>query len=105
MIEEHLSRIRSQEETAKARVADAEAKAAELVERSREDGAKHIDDVSIEARETERSLLAAARRGADEKIAVLRAENAKRLASLVVLAKKNEAKAIDMIVKAFREGA
>ena len=105
MIEEHLSRIRSQEEAAKSRVAEAEIKAAELVEKSREDGAKHLDDVRGEAHEIERSLMAAARWSADERISMLRAENAKKLAALVVLAKKNRERAVEMIVKAFRGGA
>lgn len=104
MIEEHLNRIRAQEEAAKARIAEAERSAAGLVEESREEGGKHLDDVAIEAREQERSLMAAARRGADEKIAVLRAENAKKLAALSVVAKKNKDRAIEMIVTVFREG-
>ena len=104
MIEEHLKRIRAQEEAAKASIAEAERSAAALVEKSREEGGKHIADVAIEAREQERSLMAAARRGADEKIAVLRAENAKRLAALSVVAKKNKDRAIEMIVRVFREG-
>lgn len=105
MIEEHLSRIRAGEDEAKARIAEAEARAVELVEKSREDGARHLDDVRGEALETERSLMAAARRGADEKISMLRAENAKKLAALAVLAKKNQERAVEMIVKAFRGGA
>jgi vacuolar-type H+-ATPase subunit H len=105
MIEEHLSRIRSKEEEARARTAEAAARAAELVERAREDGRRHVEDVKVEAAELERSLMAASRRSADEKISGLRAENAKKLAALVVLAKKNQSKAVETIVKEFRQGA
>jgi hypothetical protein len=86
MIEEHLSRIRSKEEEARAHSAEAAVRAAELAE-------------------LERSLMAASRRSADEKIAGLRAEDAKKLAALSVLAKKNLAKAVETILKEFRQGA
>ena len=105
MIEEHLSRIRSKEEEARARTAEAALRAAELVEKAREDGGTYLDDVAMEVAELERSLMAASRRSADEKIAGLRAEDAKKLAALSVLAKKNQAKAVETTVKEFRQGA
>jgi vacuolar-type H+-ATPase subunit H len=105
MIEEHLSRIRSKEEQARTRTAEASARAAELVERARDDGAKGLGDTAVEVAELERSLMAAARRSADEKISRLRAENAKRLAALIVLAKKNHEKAVETVINEFRRGA
>ena len=105
MIEEHLSLIRSKEAESKERIAGAEARAVELVEKERENAVKLLDEERLKAAELERSLLAAARRNADERISVLRAENAKRLAGLAVLAKKSYEKAIEMILKEFREGA
>jgi vacuolar-type H+-ATPase subunit H len=104
MIEEHLDRIRSKEEEAHSRLADAGARAADLVEQARRDGGKHLDDVRADAGERERSGLAAARRAADERISALRAENAKRLAALVVFAKKNRKRCIEMITEEFRAG-
>jgi vacuolar-type H+-ATPase subunit H len=105
MLEEHLSRIRAAEDEARARVAAAEGKAGLLVEEAHEGGRKSLDDARMAAVELERSLLAAARRSADERVSVLRAENAKRLAGLAILAKKSYEKAIDMILKEFRTGA
>jgi hypothetical protein len=105
MIEEHLDLIRSKEAESKERIAGAEAKAVEFVEKERERAASLLDEERLKAAELERSLLAAARRNADEKVSALRAENAKRLAGLAVLAKKSYEKAIDMILKEFREGA
>jgi vacuolar-type H+-ATPase subunit H len=105
MIEEHLGLIRSKEAESKERIAEAGAGAAGLVEKERENAGKLLDEERLKAAELERSLLAAARRNADEKVSALRAENAKRLAGLAVLAKKSYEKAIDMILKEFREGA
>lgn len=104
MIEEHLNLIRSKEAQSRDRIAAAEAEAAALVERERENAAKLLDEEKLKAAELERSLLAAARRNADQRISALRAENAKKLAGLAVLAKKNYEKAIDSILKEFREG-
>jgi vacuolar-type H+-ATPase subunit H len=104
MIEEHLNLIRSKEADSRERIAAAEAEASALVERERDNAAKALDEERLKAAELERSLLAAARRNADERIRVLRAENAKKLAGLAVVAKKNYAKAIDTILKEFREG-
>lgn len=105
MIEEHLGLIRSKEAESKERIAGAEAKAVELVEKERERAGKLLDEERLQAAELERSLLAAARRNADARVSALRAENAKRLAGLAVLAKRGYEKAIDMILKEFREGA
>jgi vacuolar-type H+-ATPase subunit H len=105
MIEEHLKRIRSKEEEARSRLASGKAEADAIVEKAREEGIRHLDEARTALSETERSLIAAARRSADEKISVLRAENAKKLAALVVLARKNQAKAIEMILKEFHGGA
>jgi hypothetical protein len=104
MIEEHLNLIRSKESESRERIAAAEADASALVERERDNAVKLLDEERLKAAELERSLLAAARRNADERISALRAENAKRLAGLAVLAKKNYEKAIDTILKEFREG-
>jgi len=104
MIEEHLSRIRSKEEEFKRRSVEAELRATEIVEKARADGEKHLDEVRMETAELERSLMASARRTADEKISGLRAENAKRLAALAVLAKKNHDKAVETIQKEFSRG-
>lgn len=104
MIEEHLNLIRSKESQSRDRVAAAEAEASALVERERDNAAKLLDEERLKAAELERSLLAAARRNADEKISALRAENAKKLAGIAVLARKSYEKAIDSILKEFREG-
>jgi len=104
MIEEHLSRIRLKEEESKMRLSAAEVEAAERIEKAHEDGVKHLDDVRMECADLERSFVASARRNADEKISGLRAGNAKRLAALSVLAKKNREKALEMFMKEFREG-
>jgi vacuolar-type H+-ATPase subunit H len=105
MIEEHLSRIRSKEEESKARIAAAEGKASMLVEKAHEGGRQHLDEVRMAAAELERSLLAAARRSAEKRVSELRAENAKRLAALTVLAKKNQEQALESLTKEFRSGA
>ena len=104
MIEEHLNLIRSKETESRDRIAAAEAEASALVERERDNAVKLLDEERLKAAELERSLLAAARRNADQRISALRAENAKKLAGLAVLAKKNYEKAIDSILKEFREG-
>ncbi len=104
MIEEHLNLIRSKESQSRDRIAAAEAEASALVERERDNAAKLLDEERLKAAELDRSLLAAARRNADEKISALRAENAKKLAGIAVLARKSYEKAIDSILKEFREG-
>ena len=104
MIEEHLNRIRSKEDESRSRLAAAEAEASELVEKARASGTSHLDDVQTECGELERSLMAAARRNADERIAALRAESAKKLAALAVLARKNQEKALEIIMREFHEG-
>jgi len=104
MIEEHLSRIRLKEEESKMRLSAAEVEAAAHIEKERENGVRHLGDVRMECAELERSLIATARRNADEKISGLRAGSAKRLAALAVLARKNQGKALETIVKEFREG-
>jgi len=104
MIEEHLNRIRATEDESRSRLAAAEAEAAELVEKARASGMQHLDEVRTECGELERSLMAAARRNADGRIGALRAESAKKLAALAVLAHKNQEKALEIIVKEFHEG-
>jgi len=104
MIEEHLKAIGDREKGAQERIREARSNAEEILEREREAGEKRIEEVRVEAVDLERSLFSGARRSADEKIAALRAENAKRVAALTVVAKKNRDKAIDVIEKAFRKG-
>ena len=105
MIDRHLDRIRAEEERSRAAVADAESRAAEIVERARREGEALLEETRAEAVDRERSSLAAAQRRAGETISTLRAENAKRLAALAVLARKNEEGAAEMIAKEFRGGA
>jgi vacuolar-type H+-ATPase subunit H len=105
MMEKHLDLVRAKEEEARSSVAAAAARSADIVEQARRDGEAHLDEVRAEAAERERSSLAAARRAADERSSTMRAENAKRLAALAVLARKNEERVIETIVKEFRAGA
>ncbi len=101
MIEKHLASIRSGEDQARSRIAEAEDKAVEIVERAREDGEKSLDDVLVKAAEEERSLLAAAGRKADEEITSIRTAEAKRIAALSVAAKRNRERALEIILGAF----
>jgi|GEM_PF-1964959 len=104
MIEEHLKAIRDREKGAKERIHETRSKVEEILEREREAGEKGVEEVRVEAADLERSLLSGARRSADEKITALRADNAKRIAALSVVAKKSKGKAIDVIAEAFRKG-
>lgn len=104
MLETHLKTIRSKEIEAKAGVKKAEARAESILEEAHGKGEDHLEGVRADAAELERSLVSGARREAEEKIAVMRAENAKRIAALSVGAKKNIQKAVSAVLKAFREG-
>ena len=104
MIEQHLETIRAEEREAKARAGEAEARAAEVIEKAHADGRKHIDDVGAEAADLERTLRAQATRKAEEEIADARAESAKLVAALGVIAKRNHEQALELIMKAFRAG-
>ena len=101
MIEKHLASIRSGEDQARSRIAEAEDEALEIVERAREEGERSLDDVQVKAAEEERSLLAAAGRKAEEEVTSIRTAEAKRIAALSVVAKKNRERALEIILGAF----
>jgi vacuolar-type H+-ATPase subunit H len=105
MLEEHLKRIRAAEEDARSRAVAAEESARLVVEKAFEEGGREMDEARMAAAELERSLLAAARRSADGTISTLRADSAKKLAAVAVVAKKNRERALEMIIKEFTEGA
>ena len=79
MIEKHLASIRSGEDQARSRIAEAEDEALEIVERAREEGERSLEDVLVKAAEEERSLLAAAGRKAEEEVTSIRTAEAKRI--------------------------
>jgi F0F1-type ATP synthase membrane subunit b/b' len=104
MIEEHLKAIAAKEKEAKEHVRGAEAMAQEIIEKARRDGEKRIEQVKMDAAEFERALKAEAAEKAKIAIERLRADNRDRLASLGVIADKNQNEALDLIVEVFRGG-
>ena len=104
MINRHLEAIREKEKAAKGAAREALARADSIKERSREQGRTHLDEVRADTLELQKSLVAKARVEAEDKIAALRAESAKRAAALSVSSKRNLGKAIEIVMKAFKEG-
>ena len=104
MIERHLEAIRSKEEEAKALIREAEVQAGEMIAKARQQGEKRLEDVKIEAAELERSLKAEATARAGKRIKELRDENEAVIRSLGDIARDNRDGALDLIIKAFREG-
>ncbi len=104
MLKKHLEAISKKEKEAKATAKEALVRADSIRERSREEGRTHLDEIRADALELQKSLVAKARVEAEEKMAALRAENAKRAAALSVSSKKNSGKAMEIIMKAFKEG-
>ncbi len=104
MLGKHLETIREKEKAAKGAAREALARADSIKERSREQGRTHLDEIRADTLELQKSLVAKARVDAEDKITALRAENAKRAAALNVSSKKNLGKAIEIVIKAFKEG-
>lgn len=104
MLKRHLEAIRKKEKEAKAAAREALARGDSIREGSREEGRTLLDEVRADTLELQKSLVAKARVEAEEKVAALRGGNAKRAAALSVSSKKNLDKAMELIMKAFREG-
>jgi vacuolar-type H+-ATPase subunit H len=104
MLKKHLEVIRHKEKEARAAVKEATSRAESIKESAREQGRGHLEEVRADTLELQKSLVAKARVEAEERIAEMRAENAKRLAALSVSSKKNLGKAMEIVMKAFREG-
>jgi DNA anti-recombination protein RmuC len=104
MLKRHLEAVRNREKEAKAAAREALARADSIRESSQEQGRALLDEVRADTLELQKSLVAKARVEAEEKIAALRAENAKRAAALSVSSKKNLDKVIKIVMKAFKEG-
>jgi nucleosome binding factor SPN SPT16 subunit len=104
MLKRHLEAIRKKEKAARAAAREVLARADSIRERYREEGRTHLDEVRADSLELQKSLVAKARVEGEEKIAALRAENAKRTVALSISSKKNFGKAIKIVIKAFKEG-
>lgn len=104
MLKRDLEAIREKERAARAAAREALARADSIREKSREEGRTHLDEVRADSLELQKSLVAKARVDGKEKIAALRAENAKRTVALSISSKKSFGKAIEIVMKAFKEG-
>ncbi len=101
MIEEHLEKIREKEKEARLLVEEARVKAGRMVEEAAENGEKLLDRVRAEVAEEEKKLLDEARKKAEEKIAGMRGESQKSVASLESAAEKRVDRVIGIILEAF----
>jgi vacuolar-type H+-ATPase subunit H len=104
MVEKHLDAIRAKEAEARERLA-ATSKDCELVlEKARAEGEKLIEETKISGNELMRSLATSAREEAGREIEKLRAENEKVTAALEETARRNRDKALELIIRTFRQG-
>ena len=104
MVEKHLDAIRARESEARGRLADTAKEAETLLEKARAEGEKLIEETKISGNELMRSMTAGAKQEADKEIEVLRAESAKASAELDKTAGHNRDKALELIIRTFRQG-
>jgi hypothetical protein len=104
MVEKHLDAIRAKEAEARARLADTAREAEIVLERARAEGEKLIEETKISGNELVRSMAAVAKEEAGREIETLRAGSAKASAELDEAAGRNRDKALELIVRTFRQG-
>ena len=104
MVEKHLDAIRAREAEARERLAETAKEAEQLLEKARAEGEKLIEETKISGNELMRSMAAAAKTEADQEIEGLREESAKAAAGLEAAAGRNRDKALELILRTFRQG-
>jgi len=104
MVEKHLEAIRAKEAEARGRLAETAKEAEILLEKARAEGEKLIEETKISGNELMRSMAAGAKASADREIETLRAQSAKALVELDGAAGRNGDKAIELIIRTFRQG-
>lgn len=104
MVEKHLDAIRAKEVEARERL-EATAKEAEIIlEKARAEGEKLIEDTKISGNELRRSKMAGAKQEAEKEIEALRGESAEVSTALGEVAVRNRDKALELIIRTFRQG-
>ena len=104
MVEKHLEAIRAKEAEARGRLEETAREADILLEKARAEGEKLIEETKISGNELMRSMAAGAKQEADKEIETLRAESAKAAAELEGAAGRNKDKALELIIRTFRQG-
>ena len=104
MVEKHLEAIRAKEAEARGRLAETAKEAELLLEKARAEGEKLIEETKISGNELMRSMTAGAKQEADREIETLRVESAKALVELEGTAGRNRDKALELIIRTFRQG-
>jgi vacuolar-type H+-ATPase subunit H len=104
MVEKHLDAIRAKEGEARERLEATAGEAEIILEKARTEGEKLIEDTKISGNELRRSMTAGAKQEAEKEIEALRAESAKMSAALEDVAGGNRDKALELIIRTFRQG-
>ncbi len=104
MVEKHLEAIRAQEAEAIGGLAETAKEAELLLEKARAEGEELIEETKISGNELMRSMMAGAKQEAGKEIERLRAESAKALVELEGTAGRNRDKALELIIRTFRQG-
>ncbi len=104
MVEKHLDAIRAKESEARGRLAETAKEAELLLEKARAEGEKLIEETKISGNELMRSMTAEAKSEADSEIVTLRAGSAEAWAELDGAAGRNRDKALELIIRTFRQG-
>jgi hypothetical protein len=104
MVEKHLDAIRASEEKARDRLAASAREAELMLEKARAEGEKLIENTKISGNELMRALAAGAKEDAGKEIEAMRAEDSKHAAELDEAARRNKEKALELIIRTFRQG-
>jgi len=104
MVEKYLDVIRAKEAEARERLAATSKEAELLMEKARAGGEKLIEDTKISGNEQMRSMMAGAKQEAGKEIETLRAGSTKASAELGETAGRNRDKALELIIRTFRQG-
>jgi len=104
MVEKHLEAIRAKESEVRGHLVETAKEAELLLEKARAEGEKLIEETKISGNELMRSMAAGAKQEADKEIETLRAESAKASVELEGAAGHNSDKALELIVRTFRQG-
>ncbi len=104
MVEKHLDAIRAKEGEARRRLEETAREAELLLEKTRAEGEKLIEDTKISGNELRRSMTAGAKQEAEKEIEALRAESAKVSTALDEAAGRKRDKALELIIRIFRQG-
>ena len=104
MVEKHLDAIRAKENEARERLAATAKEAEKILEQARAEGEKLIENTKISGNELMRALASGAKDEAGREIESLRADDAKASAALEVAAGRNRDKALELIIRTFRQG-